>query len=119
VKFVRPELASSEHGRSSLEREARALCALGHPNVCTVHDLVAQFSLGDYRKANAYFRDAITIDPNYALAYAGPAMSDVDGLPTATMVKAKAAEPPGLTTADRRTPMPLSVHFVQLWRVRM
>jgi tetratricopeptide (TPR) repeat protein len=51
----------------------------------------AQFSLGDAAKANAYFREAMAIDPNYALAYAGFAISYVDGLPTATMVRAKAA----------------------------
>jgi len=51
----------------------------------------AQFTLGDVVKANAYFRDALAIDPNYALAYAGLAISYVDGLPTATMSRAKAA----------------------------
>ena len=51
----------------------------------------AQFTLGDYSKANAHFREALAIDPNYALAYAGLAISYVDGLPTATMVRAKAA----------------------------
>jgi serine/threonine-protein kinase len=51
----------------------------------------AQFSLGDYQKANAYFREALAIDPSYALAYAGLAISYVDGLPSITMERAKAA----------------------------
>src|SRR5262245_2702679 len=40
LKFVRPEFAASEQARTRLEREARALCSLSHPNVCTVHDVV-------------------------------------------------------------------------------
>jgi hypothetical protein len=36
LKFLNAELA----GRSGqLQREARAVCALSHPNICTVHDL--------------------------------------------------------------------------------
>jgi eukaryotic-like serine/threonine-protein kinase len=40
LKFLRRELATSASPKARLEREARALCALSHPRICTLHDLV-------------------------------------------------------------------------------
>ncbi|MDQ3149736.1 MAG: tetratricopeptide repeat-containing serine/threonine-protein kinase [Chloroflexota bacterium] len=39
VKFLTTSLASRDETRRQLEREARAICSLTHPHVCTLHDL--------------------------------------------------------------------------------
>jgi serine/threonine protein kinase len=37
LKFLPPELALNDHARSRLMREANAVSALDHPNICTIH----------------------------------------------------------------------------------
>ncbi len=39
VKILPPELSGDEEFRKRFEREARALSALVHPNICTIHDV--------------------------------------------------------------------------------
>lgn len=42
VKVLPPEMASSPESRQRFEREARAISALQHPNICTLLDVGAQ-----------------------------------------------------------------------------
>jgi TolB-like protein len=39
IKVLPAELASSAHGLARFHREARAVAALNHPNICTIHDV--------------------------------------------------------------------------------
>src|SRR5436190_3521012 len=39
IKVLAPELAADAEFRDRFEREARAISALNHPNVCTLHDV--------------------------------------------------------------------------------
>ena len=39
LKFVRPELIASAHHRERFVREAQAVAALEHPNICTIHEI--------------------------------------------------------------------------------
>jgi len=39
LKFLRPELIKTEKDKKRFFREARALAALDHPNICAVHEL--------------------------------------------------------------------------------
>ena len=39
LKTLRPEFLADSHARRRFEREARALSALSHPNICTVFDV--------------------------------------------------------------------------------
>ena len=39
IKVLPARLASSPHGLARFNREARAVAALNHPNICTIHDV--------------------------------------------------------------------------------
>src|SRR5262245_12725292 len=39
IKVLSPELAADPESRSRFNREARAVAALNHPNICTIHDV--------------------------------------------------------------------------------
>ena len=39
VKVLHPDLAGNGEASRRLEREARALCLLNHPRICTIHDV--------------------------------------------------------------------------------
>ena len=39
IKILRPALVSDPAGRARFEREARAISALDHPNICVLHDI--------------------------------------------------------------------------------
>jgi TolB-like protein len=39
IKVLPAQLASSPHGLARFHREARAVAALNHPNICTIHDV--------------------------------------------------------------------------------
>ena len=42
VKVLRPQLVADPAGRARFEREARAISALDHPNICVLHDVGAE-----------------------------------------------------------------------------
>ncbi len=39
LKFLAPNVCLSDHARSRFVREAKALAAIDHPNICAVHDI--------------------------------------------------------------------------------
>ena len=39
IKVLAPHLLEDDHARERFEREARAIAALSHPHVCTLHDV--------------------------------------------------------------------------------
>ncbi|MDQ3421059.1 MAG: protein kinase, partial [Acidobacteriota bacterium] len=42
IKFIAPDKAADDASRRRLLREARAAAALDHPNICGVHEVIAE-----------------------------------------------------------------------------
>jgi hypothetical protein len=83
LKFLNSALAARPEARGLLEREARAVCLLTHPNICTLHDLrwdggkpflVMEYLAGE-TLAERLRRGPLTVEDTLALAIA-----IVDGL---------------------------------------
>ena len=43
IKVLSPALAGDPEFRDRFEREARAISALNHPNICTLHDVAPDY----------------------------------------------------------------------------
>jgi serine/threonine protein kinase len=48
VKVLSPTLASDEGSLSRFEREARAVAAVNHPNICTLYDVTPDYLVMEF-----------------------------------------------------------------------